>query len=40
VCRSQRPPEPRQLRLPIRTYREGRRPRSSPTPLWRVRHAA
>ena len=39
-CHSQRPPRPRQLRLPIRTNREDRYPRSSPTPLWRVRHAA
>ena len=39
-CHSQRPPRPRQLHLPIRTNREGRHPRLSPTPLWRVCHAA
>jgi len=38
LCRSQRPPRPRQLRLPIRSHREGRQPWPSPTPLWRLRH--
>ena len=37
-CASQRPPRPRQLKLPIRSHREGRPPRPSPTPLWRLRH--
>jgi hypothetical protein len=37
-CRSQRPPRPRQLRLPIRTG--GRRRRAASTPLWRLAHAA
>jgi hypothetical protein len=36
-CRSQRPPRPRQLRLPIRTG--GRRRRAaSASPLWRLVH--
>ena len=36
-CRSQRPPRPRQIRLPFRTPapRRGRRP----APLWRLSHA-
>src|SRR5438270_7808545 len=38
-CRSQRPPRPRQLRLPIHTG--GRRQRAaSASPLWRLAHAA
>ena len=39
-CRSQRSPRPRQLRLPIRSNREGRGRRPSSSPLWRLRHAA
>ena len=38
ACRGQRPPRPRQLRLPI--HREGRRARPLPIPLWRLAHAA
>ena len=39
-CRHQPRPRPSQLRLPIRINREDRGCRPSPTPLWRLRHAA